>query len=86
MLDLPMRTVMHQPCLRNTYCKEKTNHININMTQRFDKLTVGDVKKILEGLPNDTPIGFNIRIAMTSISFKPFTTVTTDNGCVELGF
>ena len=81
-----MRTVMHQPCLRNTHCKEKTNHININMTQRFDKLTVGDVKKILEGLPNDTPIGFNISIAMTAISFKPFTTVTTDNGCVKLGF
>lgn len=56
------------------------------MTQRFGKLTVRDMKKMLEGLPNDTPIGFNVRIAMTSISFKPFTTVTTDNGCVELGF
>ena len=66
--------------------KKKEKYINNAMTQRFNKLTVGDVKKILEGLPNDTPIGFNVRIAMTSISFKPFTTVTTDNGCVELGF
>ena len=56
------------------------------MTKRFNKLTVGDMKKMLEGLPNDTPIEFNVRIAMTIISFKPFTTVTTDNGCVELGF
>lgn len=56
------------------------------MTQRFDKLTVGDMKKMLDGLPNDTPIGFNIRIAMTAISFRPFTKVATDNGCVELGF
>lgn len=56
------------------------------MTQRFNKLTVGDMKKMLEGLPNDTPIGFNIRIAMTAISFKPFTTVAANNGCLELGF